>query len=180
VQIWGDAQWLRYQRTMVQDGELWRLFSANFIHLGWSHLTMNMAGLALIYILVGEQFTAWQWLLITLLCSLGVGVGLLLLSPQLAWYVGFSGVLHGLLVAGTTAVIGCLQGGQRIFGVVLLVCVIGKLVWEQLAGGLPGLAAISGGAVVVDAHLYGTVVGLGCGGVWVFARGLKAQQQRSR
>jgi len=40
-----------------------------------------------------------------------------------------------------------------------------KLAWEQLAGPLPGSEALSGGPVVVDAHLYGTSAGLL--GVWL-------------
>ena len=170
LQIWGDPHWLRYQPTLVSDGESWRFFTANFIHLGWPHWALNMAGLALVFVLVGKQFTAWQWLIVTLGSALGVGVGLFVLNPQLGWYLGFSGALHGLLVAGTLADISRHRGRQRGFGVVLLACVVGKLAWEQWIGSLPGSAAITGAPVVVDSHLYGAVAGLGCGGIVLLAK----------
>lgn len=170
LQIWGDPHWLRYQPTLVSDGELWRFFTANFIHLGWPHWALNMAGLALVFVLVGKQFTAWQWLIITLGSAFGVSVGLFVLNPQLGWYVGFSGTLHGLLVAGTLADVSLRSGRQRRFGALLLASVVGKLAWEQLVGSLPGSAAIAGAPVVVDSHLYGALAGLGFGGIILLAQ----------
>jgi rhomboid family GlyGly-CTERM serine protease len=180
LQIWGDPHWLRYQRMPVLDGELWRFFTANFIHLGWSHWALNMTGLALVFILVGKQFTAWQWLVVSLGSALGVSLGLFVLNPQLSWYVGFSGVLHGLLVAGTLADIVHHRGHQRGFGVLLLACVVGKLAWEQSVGSLPGSAAIAGAPVVVDAHLYGAVAGFVCGGIVLLVQWALAEKLRTR
>jgi hypothetical protein len=42
---------------------------------------------------------------------------------------------------------------------ILAVVVAGKVAWEQFAGPLPGSEATSGGAVIVDAHLYGMLGG---------------------
>jgi hypothetical protein len=39
------------------------------------------------------------------------------------------------------------------------VVVVGKVAYEQIAGPLPGSEATSGGAVIVDAHLYGIIGG---------------------
>ncbi len=180
LQIWGDPQWLRYQRALLWDGELWRFFTANFIHIGWSHWSMNMAGLALVYMLVGVQFGVWQWLFITLGSSLGVSVGLFALNPDLNWYVGFSGALHGLLVAGTVAEIYRQRGRQRGFGALLLACVAGKLAWEQWVGSLPGSAAIAGAPVVVDSHLYGAVAGLVFAAIVLVVESLTAGKLRFR
>ncbi len=118
---------------------------------------LNMLGLGLIYQLFGHLYPAWQWLLIILISALGVSLGLLLLNPGLDWYVGFSGALHGLIIAGAVAATATYARG---FGAVLLLCVTGKLVWEQWAGPLPGSAEAAGGNVIVDAHLYGAVAGL--------------------
>lgn len=41
----------------------------------------------------------------------------------------------------------------------LLLIIIAKLTWEQIAGPLPGSEATAGGNVIVDAHLYGAVAG---------------------
>jgi len=42
---------------------------------------------------------------------------------------------------------------------ILLTLVIGKLIWEQLSGPLPGSESTAGGFVVVDSHLYGAIGG---------------------
>lgn len=157
AQIAGDFEYLRYQRTLLSSDEFWRFISAHFIHLNWTHWALNMLGFVLIYVLLGYFYPPWQWLVITLSSGLGVSVGLLLLNPELIWYVGFSGALHGLIIAVAMA---ATATHERRFGLVLLLCVVGKLVWEQWAGALPGSAEITGGPVVVDAHLYGAITGL--------------------
>lgn len=146
---------LRYQATEIKDGELWRLLSGNLVHLGWSHTLMNLFGLGLIWGLFWGAFSQTQWLIITLASALAVSLGLLAFNPQLVWYVGLSGMLHGLFVAG--AVGGIRRGDRR--EAILLVAIVGKLMWEQLYGALPGSADMAGGPVVVDAHLYGAVGG---------------------
>jgi len=65
-------------------------------------------------------------------------------------------MLHGLLLAGVMA---NLASGHR-FEIVLLLALFVKVAWEQLYGALPGSADFAGGAVVVDAHLYGLIGGL--------------------
>jgi rhomboid family GlyGly-CTERM serine protease len=149
------ARLLRYQRGAVFEGEFWRLLSGHLAHLGWSHLLLNLAGLGLVWGICGNALSEGMWGALILLCALGVSLGLLLFNPLLQWYVGFSGVLHGMLVAG------CLAGWTR--GeherLLLFVLVAAKLGWEQWAGPLPGSEAGAGGQVVVDAHLYGALAG---------------------
>lgn len=147
---------LRYDRAAILDGQVWRLLSGHLVHLGASHLVMNLVALALIWVLAGRLFTAWQWVLIAVICALGVGGGLLAFNTDLAWYVGLSGVLHGFLVAGCLA---DLRSGHR-NAWLLLALVWAKLIWEQIAGPLPGSELGAGGAVVVDAHLYGALSGI--------------------
>ncbi len=156
--LFGDTaqQALRYDRGAIQDGQWWRLLSAHLVHLGPSHLLMNLAGLWLVWLLVGPALSARNWLILLLADALTTGMALLILNPQLGWYVGLSGVLHGLLVAGAIADI---RGGQR-GAWLLLGAVAFKLGWEQMAGPLPGSEASAGGTVIVDAHLYGALGGL--------------------
>ena len=85
-----------------------------------------------------------------------IDVGFWFLYPQLDWYVGLSGLLHGLLAAGLF--VGVVRRDRE--AVVLAVFVSAKLAWEQLVGPLPGSESTSGGAVIVDAHLYGAVGGV--------------------
>lgn len=148
--------WLRFDRAAILDGQLWRLLTGNLVHLGWPHLAMNLAGLALIWLLVGHLFTSRQWIWVAIICGLGVSGGLLAFNPELLWYVGLSGVLHGFLISGCLA---DLRTGHR-GAWLLLILVWAKLIWEQTAGPLPGSEATAGGAVVVDAHLYGALAGI--------------------
>lgn len=149
-------QLLRYDRAAILQGAWWRLLSGHLLHLGWSHLLMNLAGLALVWALVGGTLSNRNWLIILSADALITGLGLLIFNPQLDWYVGLSGILHGLLVAG---IITQLKQGQR--GSVLLLAALAlKLAWEQFAGPLPGSESSAGGRVIVDAHLYGALGGL--------------------
>lgn len=146
---------LRFDRHLIENGQWWLLLSGNFVHLGSSHLWMNLAGLALVVALVWQHYSVWQWAALTIMASLVVCVGLWRFNPEVLAYVGFSGTLHGLIIAGVIADI-------RIFprsAVILLFLIAGKLVMEQLGGALPGSESVAGGRVVVDAHLYGAIAG---------------------
>jgi len=148
-------EWLRFDRAGIGAGEVWRLASGHFVHLGVSHTLLNIAGLVLVWILVGAEYSLGQWLLILAASIASIDLGLWFLTPGLQWYVGLSGLLHGLLAAGVIA--GIAQ--RRAEAWFIAVAVAGKLVFEQWVGPLPGSEATSGGAVVVDAHLYGVIGG---------------------
>jgi rhomboid family GlyGly-CTERM serine protease len=150
------ARHLRYERRAVLSGELWRLLTAHLVHLGWAHLALNAAALFLVATLLGRQFRAGQWAALALASSVGVGLGLLLGSPSVAWYVGLSGMSHGLVAAGVVG-LGRAHRGAALAGLALLA---GKLAWEHVLGAMPGSQAAIGGATVVDAHLYGAISGL--------------------
>jgi len=151
---WG-RELLRYDRLAISGGELWRLISGHFVHLGWSHIALNAVGLVLISYLIASRFSSIQWLLISLLIIMGIDLGFWILEPQLAWYVGLSGVLHGLLAAGVASGMRNRHFDSWIIGGLLLI----KLIYEQLVGPIPGSEGTSGGDVVVAAHLYGAIAG---------------------
>jgi rhomboid family GlyGly-CTERM serine protease len=158
VAAMGDAgrEVLKYERLSIEDGEYWRLATAHFTHLGTTHLLLNMAGLVLVWLLVGRYLNNWQWMLTLTLSMVTVSAGFWFVDIYMLWYVGLSGVLHGLLLAGT--VLGFHK--QPSESAIIVVVVIGKLAWEQLAGPLPGSESVSGGDVVVNAHLFGAIGGL--------------------
>lgn len=150
---------LRFDRDLVENGRWWLLFSCNFVHLGTNHLLLNLSGLGLIYFLLWPNYTTVEWLAITVVSSIGVGLGVYLWSPELHWYVGFSGALHGLMIAGAIADIRRYPKS----GAALLVLIIAKLSYEQLFGAVPGSESAAGGTVAVDSHLYGAILGALCG-----------------
>ena len=151
---WG-RDLLRYDRVAISEGELWRLLSGHIVHLGWSHFFLNGIGLLLIFYLVESRFTILQWLIIALVAIAGIDIGFWIWQPQLIWYVGLSGLLHGLLAAGAVDGIRTGQIDYRLIAAFLLV----KLAYEQLLGPLPGSEGTTGGIVVVAAHLYGAIGG---------------------
>ena len=152
---WG-RELLRYDRDAIAGGELWRLVSGHFVHLGLSHWVYNGIGLSLIWLLVGQFLRSSQWLLVTCVSILCIDAGFWILEPQLQWYVGLSGLQHGYLVAGILAGYKARRVEMAVLGAVIL----GKLVYEQLIGPMPGSEFSSGGAVVTAAHLYGAIGGL--------------------
>ncbi len=149
---------LRYERESIAGGEAWRLLSGNLVHADATHIGWNVLGLAIVVLLVGDELSARRWLLVTLASAFAVGVGLYLLSPTIEWYLGFSGVLHGLLLAGLLA-----QWQRSRSAVTLAVAglLIAKLGYEQLVGPLPFIASSGSDLPVVHAaHAYGAFGGL--------------------
>lgn len=147
---------LEYHRQAIFDGQAWRFVSGHLTHLSWGHLAMNLVGYWLIWeIFFRHSLTTSSLFYTLILLALGTSFGLMLLSPEIAWYRGFSGVLHGLLVWGL------LRGMKPHFvsSSLMLVLILCKLAWEQLGGALPGSESMAGGKVIVDAHLYGAVTG---------------------
>ena len=144
---------LRYEREAVLQGEYWRLVTGHLVHGSTQHLLLNGAGLGLIAALFPHDYSWRAWLLIALFSLLAIDIGFVFYEPQLFWYVGLSGVLHGALAAGAIA---WGRHESRPLAVLLSAIFVGKLAWEQWQGALP----LSGGLpVVVDAHLYGALGG---------------------
>jgi rhomboid family GlyGly-CTERM serine protease len=161
---WREA--LRYERVAVLRGEYWRLLTGHLIHGTTQHLLLNVLGLGVIAALFPREFSVRGWLFIALASMSVIDLGFVLWEPQLEWYVGLSGVLHGLLAAGA---IGWWRHESKGFAAVLSVVLVGKLAWEQWRGALP----LSGDMpVIVDAHLYGAIGGaLAAGALWALRRG---------
>ncbi len=154
----GDSgrELLRFERSGIAAGEWWRLLSGHLTHMGWSHVALNGAGLILVWYLVGTAFSALRWLLIAAVAIATMDTCFWFLNPDMAWYVGLSGLLHALLAAGIVARLGNINAETAI----LAALVIAKLAWEQFSGPLPGSELASGGVVIVDAHLYGAAGGV--------------------
>jgi rhomboid family GlyGly-CTERM serine protease len=145
---------LRYDRAGLAAGQLWRLLTAHVVHLDLEHAALNSLGLVLMWALFARDYKPGQWALI-LLCSIAaIDAGLWLRDSTVAWYVGSSGALHGVMTAGTLAHL----RRRDLDGWILAAFIVGKLSFEQLSGALP--FAESGAGVVVDAHLYGSLGGL--------------------
>jgi rhomboid family GlyGly-CTERM serine protease len=146
----------RYDRQAIGSGEYWRLVTGHLVHLGFGHLWPNLAALAVISLLFEDVFRNADWWRVSAVSAVAIDVGLYLLDPGVAWYVGLSGVLHGMVAAGALA----LLARRQALGAVLAIGLGSKLAFEQIVGPIPFTAESVGGPVVVAAHLYGAVGGL--------------------
>jgi rhomboid family GlyGly-CTERM serine protease len=161
----------RYQRDAVETGEWWRFVSGHLVHLGLGHLWPNVAALVVVGALFEGLFRNGDWLRLTTASAAAIDAGLYFLDPDVFWYVGLSGVLHGHVAAGALALL--LE--RQALGAVLAVGLGAKLLYEQVAGPVPFTASSVGGPVVVAAHLYGA-----CGGLLAEAAVRAVRRARSR
>jgi rhomboid family GlyGly-CTERM serine protease len=152
----GDAgrALLRYDRAGLAAGQWWRLLTAHVVHLDLEHAALNSLGLVLMWALFARDYKPGQWALILLSAITAIDAGLWLRDSTVVWYVGSSGVLHGVMAAGTLAHL----RRRDLDGWLLAAFIIVKVSYEQHTGALP--FADSGAGVIVDAHLFGALGGL--------------------
>lgn len=145
---------LRYDREAIAAGEWWRLLTAHLVHLNLEHAVLNALGFVLMWALFARDFRPQAWIVIILSSIVAIDIGLWLRDSTIEWYVGSSGALHGVMVAGTLAHL----RRKDLDAWILAIFVVAKLAYEQWTGALP--FAEGGAAVVVSAHLYGAIGGL--------------------
>lgn len=160
----------RYDRLALENGEYWRLLTGHLVHLSWAHLWPNLAAMAVIGALFQDTFRASDWVLTGLVSAAAIDAGLYLLDPNLQWYVGLSGVLHGYVAAG--AVEWILR--RQALGWVLALGLAGKLAYEQTVGAMPFSTGL-GGDVIVAAHLYGASSAAVCAALTHFVRARRSR-----
>lgn len=147
---------LSYHRHHIEQGQWYLLLSGHFLHTNSAHLLLNMAGILLLWFLHGHFYTWKNYCSLVVFCALATGIGLWVFSPEMIWYVGLSGALHGVFVWGA-----CRDIQHKVIsGWFLLVGVTIKLLWEQASGGSEQVVDLIGTNVAVDAHLYGALAGV--------------------
>ncbi|ROH89725.1 rhombosortase [Stagnimonas aquatica] len=168
----GGEPWinaLRYDRVAIAGGEWWRLLTGNLVHLpgntivwegfrfhGPWHLFLNELGVLVLVLLCPERLSAAVWARRVILLGLGMSAGLYFYAPDLRWYVGLSGVMHGLFLLGLMP-----QALKK--DIVALGCILyllGKLGYELYAGAPVSDEHAIGGKVALDSHLWGAISGL--------------------
>ena len=151
-----DIHDLRYEHNWWGDGEYWRGFSAHLVHANWKHFLLNAAGIILCMSLASPTWSIWRWTACNLYLAFGISILFTLRNPGLQWYVGYSGVLFGIYLL---AAIDLYQRDKTI-AQILGIAIVVKVIIEQsgitsfTSGGLIGVP------VVIDAHLYGLLLGL--------------------
>lgn len=159
-------QWLRFDRTLIEQYEFWRLLSANFVHTNLNHLLLNIAGIALLWGLHGQYYNGLGYLFLIVFCSLVCTLLLFFFAENMNWYVGLSGTLHGLFVFGAYLDI----RHKMLTGWLLLVGVWLKIGYEQWQGPSAQVANLIDAEVAVDGHLFGAIAGLLVIWLWIVTK----------
>ena len=148
-------EYLTYDRELIQSGMLWQLVTGNLLHSNLWHLLLNLAGLWVILSIHAMHYSKkWIWALFFVLCLLE-GIGLYYFSPQLAAYVGLSGMLHGFFTFGAV----CDIRAKLKSGWLLLLGVFVKVGHEQIYGASADVTEMIGTRVATESHLTGAVIG---------------------
>lgn len=172
---------LRFQSKEISNGELWRIFTANFTHSNWNHFLLNMAGLLVMdYIfqpLIKQRIRA----ALLVFC---IATNLILLHSFvfLEWYVGLSGALHGYIVGlsllswkNPKSCVSVVQFGPSLNLVTKFHMAIPALILLGTAIKLfvelnwdinKATAGLIGANVVEESHLCGAISGIGFLGVF--------------
>lgn len=145
---------LDFERTKIQDGQWWLLVSGHLSHLGWLHWLLNNVALLIIWELFYRKYSTLKACLEFVFLALCVGLGIYSFNPEVEWYVGLSGILHGMFAIGILREV----FQRNILSVVVLLGLITKITWEQTVGITTG-ALFNEDEVLVDAHLYGALGG---------------------
>ncbi|MGF1784878.1 rhombosortase [Photobacterium swingsii] len=144
---------LVWERSLILNGEVWRILTGNVTHTNWPHLMMNTFAFIIITFIFRKHIAAKQYTL--LIVTISLIIGLCIFTTNMSWYAGFSGVLHGLFGWGAIQDIKSKTKG----GWLLLAGLIAKIGWEQIFGGSVSSEALIGARVATEAHLFGAIAG---------------------
>lgn len=115
-----------------------------------------MAGLAIVAFFFSSHARFMQWLIVILVSASIIAAGIWWWVLDVRYYVGLSGVLHGLFLYGALREIRY----YPVSGYVLVAVLLAKLLWEFFNGALPGSEDMAGGRVLTEAHLLGAIGGV--------------------
>ena len=188
----------RYDRAAVLSGEWWRIITGHLVHLNLVHLAFNLFGLVLLCELLWRDLPWKHGCALLFFSATGTSALLWWLHPELAWYAGLSGVLHGLWAG--CALSGCwpMQTrysvapiefplikkcarsmdlvSPRYFFMGALILLVMKLGLETLHGPSPYTEQMIEGPVISASHLYGALAGIVYVSLWRGIRRLRFGQ----
>ena len=147
---------LVYQRILVNQGELWRVFSGHFFHTNGFHFLLNGAAVIMLWALHGHFYTIKTYSFIFIVSAITCAIGIHWFSLDINQYVGLSGVLHGLFIWGA---IEDIKAKERT-GYLLLLGILFKIAHEQFYGASEDVASLIGANVAINAHLWGAIGGV--------------------
>jgi len=145
-----------YQRDLVTNGEIWRIFTSHIFHTNGYHLLLNISAVVMLWALHGQFYNPRIYLLVLIISALTSAIGIHFFSLDIHRYVGLSGVLHGLFIWGALMDI----KSKDKTGYILLVGVLLKILHEQFYGASDDVAQLISASVAINAHLWGALGGI--------------------
>jgi len=155
-------EYFRYQHDWLQSGQVWRVITAHWVHVGWAHLFLNTTGLAICVTLTTPNWSLKRWFAQSLAMGAAISILCTLQNPEIFWYAGFSGVLFGLYFLAAHD----LYRRDRLIAVLVASAIVVKIVLEQYTSIDLDSSALIGARVVVDAHLYGLLSAIAIALLW--------------
>jgi len=161
LQLFG-VESFRYNYDWLSSGQVWRIVSAHWVHVGWAHLALNMLGLVICVSLANPRWSIGRWTLQSLVLGIGISLLFTLLKPELDWYAGFSGILFGLYFLAAQE----LYARDRLVALLMGGAIVVKVIIEQYTPLDIDSSSIIGAPVIVDAHLYGLLIAIAIALIW--------------
>ena len=155
-------EYFRYESDWMSTGQVWRIVSAHWVHVGWIHLGLNALGLVICVSLTSPGWSARRWITTTLIMGLVISILVTLNNPEIRDYAGHSGILYGLYVLGALS----LYRRDRLIAVLIIAAILVKIGMEQFAPFDFDTGKLIGATVIVDAHLYGLLGAIAIALVW--------------
>jgi rhomboid family GlyGly-CTERM serine protease len=155
-------EYFRYQSDWTLTGQIWRMVTAHWVHVGWLHLLLNGVGLVVCVSLTSPGWSIGRWLTYSIIMAIGISIMLTLYNPEVIDYAGYSGVLYGLYVLAALS----LFPRDRLVTALIIAAIVGKVFMEQFDFYDFNSGDIIGARVIVDAHLYGLLLAIAIALAW--------------
>lgn len=155
---------LMYHRQAIGEGQYWRLITGHLVHSNGWHLLLNLASLIMIGLLFNHHLSIIFWIIIFVISAILISAAYFWYAPEFDYYVGLSAVLYAAIIIG--ALLDLKE--QPFIAAVILIVVTGRVIWQQYAGSVEGLAEIIDNRVAIESHFFGIISGylVGAGLVW--------------
>jgi rhomboid family GlyGly-CTERM serine protease len=148
--VWpASTELLMWKRADIADGQVWRWMMGHLVHLNARHCLSNLLGLCVICEYLWDELGLAEACLLSVWTAAGTSMLLWWFAPEIQWYAGLSGLLHGLW-AGCAMAWWC-RTGDNVAGVALLLLAIKLVLPTYTVSSMP---------VVTVAHGFGALSGL--------------------
>lgn len=155
-------QYFRYEIDWLSSGQIWRILTAHWVHVGWVHWLFNSLSLVIMVSLTTPGWSIRRWIVNTVVLALGISLLITLFNPEVRDLAGHSGVLYGLFPLGAVS----LFRKDRLIAVLVFSAIVIKVLMEQTQIMDFNTADVIGARVVVDAHLYGLLIAIAIALLW--------------